>query len=136
MGTATFLVRTMSDTVSTVSDIVLTKNVAVPMGCLQASRYYSKPPGPAMELQRMLPFANRTQFASFVFTACQTKDPKALLKIIANKLLSPRFFERQPVFALGIALFAARHEIAFGGFATANDRHQVIHRQTRRGEIA
>ena len=40
------------------------------------------------------------------------------------------------MFAFGVALFAARHEIAFGGFATANDRHQVIHRQTRRGEIA
>jgi hypothetical protein len=40
------------------------------------------------------------------------------------------------MFAFGIALFAARHEIAFGGFATANDRHEVIHRQTCRWEIA
>ena len=45
-------------------------------------------------------------------------------------------FKRQPVFAFGIASFAASHDIAFGGFATANDRHEVIHRQICRRKLS
>jgi hypothetical protein len=40
------------------------------------------------------------------------------------------------VLAFGVAFFAARHEIALGGFATANDRHEMIHGQIRRREFA
>jgi hypothetical protein len=46
------------------------------------------------------------------------------------------FFERQPVFAFGIAFFATRHKIALGGFTTANDRHEMIHCQNCRREFA
>jgi hypothetical protein len=51
-------------------------------------------------------------------------------------LLALGLFKRQPVFAFGIAFFAARHEIAFGGFATAYDRHEMIHRQIRRRKLS
>jgi hypothetical protein len=50
--------------------------------------------------------------------------------------LALSLFKRQPVFAFGIAFFAARHEITFGGFATANNRHQVIHRQICRRKLS
>jgi hypothetical protein len=50
--------------------------------------------------------------------------------------LALSLFKRQPVFAFGIAFFAASHDIAFGGFAAANDRHQVIHRQLTRWKSA
>jgi hypothetical protein len=40
------------------------------------------------------------------------------------------------VLAFGVAFLAARHEIALCGFATANDRHEMIHRQNRRREFA
>jgi hypothetical protein len=45
-------------------------------------------------------------------------------------------FERQPVLAFGVAFFATGHEIAFGGFATTNNRYEVIHRQNCRREFA
>ncbi len=45
-------------------------------------------------------------------------------------------FKRQPVFAFRITSFAASHDIAFGGFATANDRHEVIHRQICRRKLS
>ena len=44
--------------------------------------------------------------------------------------------ERESVLAFGVAFLAARHEIALCGFATANDRHEMIHGQTRRWEFA
>jgi hypothetical protein len=47
-----------------------------------------------------------------------------------------RLFKRQPVFAFGIASFAASHDIAFGGFATANNRYQVIHCQIYRRKLS
>jgi hypothetical protein len=50
--------------------------------------------------------------------------------------LTPSFFEREPVLAFGVAFFATRHKIALGGFAAANDRHQMIHGQNRRRKFA
>src|SRR5581483_158673 len=38
------------------------------------------------------------------------------------------------IFALRVALLTARHQIAFGRFAAANDRHQMIHGQLLRRE--
>ena len=38
--------------------------------------------------------------------------------------------------AFGVAFFATRHKIAFNGFATANDRHEMIHGQNCRWEFA
>ena len=46
-------------------------------------------------------------------------------------LLPGSFLERQSVLAFGVAFLAARHEIALCGFATANDRHEMIHGQDR-----
>jgi hypothetical protein len=40
------------------------------------------------------------------------------------------------VLAFGVASFATGHEIAFGGFATANNRYEVIHGQNCRREFA
>jgi hypothetical protein len=53
-----------------------------------------------------------------------------------TNLLPGSFFERQPVLAFGVAFFATRHKIAFGGLATPNDRHEMIHGQGRRREFA
>lgn len=50
--------------------------------------------------------------------------------------LQSSIFERQPVFACGIALLAARYKITLGRFAAADDRHQMIHRKLRRRELA
>ena len=44
--------------------------------------------------------------------------------------------ERESVLAFGVAFLAARHEIALCGFATANDRHEVIHRQICRRKLS
>ena len=38
--------------------------------------------------------------------------------------------------AFGVAFFTTRHEVAFNGFATANDRHEMIHGQDCRREFA
>ena len=38
--------------------------------------------------------------------------------------------------AFGVAFFTTRHEVAFNGFATANDRHEMIHGQNCRREFA
>jgi hypothetical protein len=53
-----------------------------------------------------------------------------------DDILPGSFFERQPVLAFGIAFFATRHKIAFGGFTTPNDRHEMIHGQNCRREFA
>ena len=51
-------------------------------------------------------------------------------------LLPGSFLERESVLAFGVAFLAARHEIALCGFATANDRHEMIHGQDRRRKFA
>jgi hypothetical protein len=51
-------------------------------------------------------------------------------------LLPGSFLERESVLAFGVAFLAARHEIALCGFATTNDRHEMIHGQNRRREFA
>ena len=51
-------------------------------------------------------------------------------------LLPGSFLERESVLAFGVAFFAARHEITFGGFAAAYDRHEVIHRQISRRKLS
>jgi hypothetical protein len=53
-----------------------------------------------------------------------------------DNILPGSFFERQPVLAFGIAFFATRHKITFGGFTTSNDRHKMIHGQNCRREFA
>jgi len=53
-----------------------------------------------------------------------------------KRTLCPLVFEWQAVLALGIAALAARHQIALGRLAAANDRHQVIHGQLFRRELS
>jgi hypothetical protein len=45
-------------------------------------------------------------------------------------------FEREPVFPFGIALLASRNQIAFGRFAAANDRNQVVHCKFSRRKLS
>ena len=46
---------------------------------------------------------------------------------VAQTRLFTGLLEGQSMLALGVAVFTARHDIAFGGFAAADDRHQMIH---------
>lgn len=55
---------------------------------------------------------------------------------MATIFLAGSFFEGQPVSAFGVAFFATRHKIAFGGFTASNDRHEMIHGQNCRREFA
>jgi len=45
-------------------------------------------------------------------------------------------FEWQAVFPLGVAFFTTRYKISLGGFAAADDRNQMIHRQLFGGELS
>ena len=55
---------------------------------------------------------------------------------MATIFLAGTFFEGKPVSAFGVAFFATRHKIAFGGFTASNDRHEMIHGQNCRREFA
>src|SRR5262249_29631072 len=54
-----------------------------------------------------------------------------------RKVLSslPLIFPGESVLLLAVALFARGDDVAFCAFAPADDRHDMVHRQRRRGKL-
>lgn len=66
-----------------------------------------------------------------LFQDDSTRGPGDALTALARLL-----FEREAVFSLGVALFAAWHDVAFRRFTAADDRNEVIHREFARRKLA
>ena len=119
--------------VPTVSDIVITKNVTVPMGCLQTSDTIRS----QLDWQASLACLYLIRIEQEISSQVSDVRKNAYVMGESRTILLPgSFFEWQPVLVFGVAFFAARHKIAFGGFTASNDRYEMIHGQNCRRESA
>jgi hypothetical protein len=134
------IVRTRWISVSTVSDIVRTRNVCIDMAGAplrerilfktasdsQAQRFARSNCKFQSRLQRRQ--RSHNSFELYAFSVV-----KSLVRL-ASARIAP-FFKRQPILPIDVALLTTRHDIHLRGFATANDWHQMIHRQLSGREL-